>query len=54
MGTVLRNKGAVAAVSSLLPPRFCQSGDSPKSYHGLVPKELLIGKVLIHFKLPGR
>ena len=33
---------------------FYQSGDSATSYHGLVPKEIIIGKVLFHFKLPWR
>ena len=29
-----------------------QCGDSVTSYHGLVPKELITGKVLFHFKGP--
>ena len=33
---------------------FYQSGDSPTSYHGLIPHEDVIGKVLFHFKLPWR
>jgi len=33
---------------------YYQSGDSESSYHGLVHKELVIGKVLFHFKIPWK
>jgi signal peptidase I len=33
---------------------FYQSGDSSSSYHGLIPQEVVIGRVLFHFKLPWR
>jgi hypothetical protein len=33
---------------------FYQSGDSQTSSHGLVPQEIVIAKVLFHFKLPWR
>lgn len=44
------------STQSLVVPKgfFYQSGDSSTSYHGLVPQELVIGKVLFHFKLPWR
>jgi len=37
-------------------PESCvyQSGDSTSSYHGLVAEEIVIAKVLFHFKLPWR
>lgn len=31
-----------------------QSGDSARSYHGLVPQKFVVGKALFHFKLPWR
>jgi signal peptidase I len=44
------------SAQSLLVPEsyFYQSGDSARSYHGLIPKSMVIGKVLFHFKLPWR
>lgn len=33
---------------------YYQSGDSQTSSHGLVPQEIVIAKVLFHFKLPWR
>jgi signal peptidase I len=44
-----------SAQSLLIPESyFYQSGDSARSYHGLIPKSMVIGKVLFHFKLPWR
>jgi len=33
---------------------YYQSGDASNSYHGLVKRELIRGKVLFHFKLPWK
>jgi hypothetical protein len=39
----------------LVPESFVyQSGDSEASYHGLIPKSMVVGKVFFHFKLPWR
>lgn len=50
-GTAVKNDGAT---DPLLVPDdfFYQSGDSATSFHGLVPKRLVTGKVIVHFKLP--
>ena len=47
-----RNK----STDSLMIPEsfFYQSGDSADSYHGLIPKRMVVGKVILHFKLPWR
>jgi len=39
----------------LVPESFVyQSGDSATSYHGLIPKSMVVGKVFFHLKLPWR
>lgn len=44
---------ASAEVPSIIPEGyFYQSGDSTKSYHGLVPRSQIMAKVLFHFQLP--
>jgi signal peptidase I len=41
--------------SFMIPNGFLyQSGDSASSYYGLVPEEMVVGKMLFHFKLPWR
>lgn len=44
-----------SATTLVIPDSFVyQSGDSTTSYHGLVHREMVIGVVLFHFKLPWR
>lgn len=33
---------------------FYQAGDSPTSFHGLVPREKIIARVIFHFRLPWK
>jgi hypothetical protein len=49
-------EGRGKSTQSLLIPEsyFYQSGDSARSYHGLISKSMVMGKVLFHFKLPWR
>lgn len=50
---ILSNSNNPPATGPTIPPQYYyQSGDSPKSYHGLVPRETIIAKVLFHFRLP--
>lgn len=54
ISTEARSKRRDESQAPLIVPEsfFYQSGDSQSSYHGLVPQEIVIGKVLFHFKLP--